>query len=411
MRDTGLYERLLDVRAPWRVAGVELRVDEKEVVVRLEADQVLWGCPECGRRMHVHDRAVRRWRHLDTCQFRTILEAEVPRVKCPEHGTVTVRVPWAECRSRFTALFERLAIDVLGQCSVKVAADLLGVSWDEADGIKARAVARGLRRKRRKAARAICIDEKAVGKGHDYVTVVTKAYGEGACVDFIGDGRGEDALEGFWAAEGEEGRKAMRCVCMDMWRPYISAVEENVPGAARALCHDRFHVVGAMNRAVDEVRRQEARLLGKEEARELKGARYALLYGLENLPPKWEDRIAEMKRSKLRTARAWRLKETLREMYACANWAQARSLFETWHRDAMASRLRPVMKVARMLRNHLEGVLNFFIHRATNAYSESLNRIIQDLINRANGYRNRARLKRDLFFRLGGLDLYPDLAQ
>jgi transposase len=118
-----------------------------------------------------------------------------------------------------------------------------------------------------------------------------------------------------------------------------------------------------------------------------------------------------LKDSQMKTARAWRLKETLRAMYKCENCTQAEALFNDWHRDAMRSKLEPVKRVARMLKNHLPQVLNYFIHRVTNAYSEGINSIIQALIKRANGYRSRERLKRDLFFHLGGLDLYPLISQ
>lgn len=407
MRDVALYERLLGLAPPWRVVDVDLRLQEGEIVVRVEACGTQWGCPECGERMHRHDSAVRRWRHLDTCQFKTIIEARVPRVKCPEHGTVTVRVPWAESHGRFTALFERLAIDLLRDCSVSAAAKHLRLSWDEVDHIKERAVRRGLERKVPVAAKALCIDEKSVGKGHDYVTVVTKVTPDGPVVDHIADGRDEAALEGYWAGLPPEALDAIRCVSVDMWKPYINSVAKAVPAGIQVVSHDPFHVVQHMNTAVDTVRRQEQPLLGAEAGRELKGTRFMWLYGFENLPDKWEERMKAMKDGKTRTARAWKLKETFRAFYQCGNWAQAKAFFKDWYRDAMRSKLDPVKKVARMVRDHLEQVLNFFVHRVTNAYSEGLNSIIQALVKRANGYRNRERLKRDLYFHLGGLDLYP----
>ncbi len=408
MRDIALYERLLDLTAPWQVADVELRLEDGEVVVRVDApENTQWGCPECGERMHRHDSTVRRWRHLDTCQFKTIIEARVPRVKCPEHGAVTVRVPWAEAHSRFTALFERLAIDLLRDCSVKSAGKHLRLSWDEADHIKERAVRRGLERKMPLPSKALCIDEKSVGKGHDYVTVVTKLTPEGPVVDHIADGRHEAALDGYWAGHSPEALNAIRCVSMDMWKAYINSVAKSVPAGLQAISHDPFHVVQHMNKAVDTVRRQEQPLLGPKAGRELKGTRFMWLYGFENLPEKWAERMRVMKKGKTKTARAWKLKEMLRDFYQCENWVQAKAFFKEWCRDAMRSKLEPVKKVARMIQDHLEQVLNFFVHRVTNAYSEGLNSIIQALVKRANGYRNRDRLKRDLYFHLGGLDLYP----
>ena len=157
MRDTALYERLLGLKAPWTISSVDLQLVQGEVVVHVEVQEgVLWACPTCSRRMHAHERRKRRWRHLDTCQLKTIIEADVPRVKCPEHGAMTVQVPWAEANSRFTELFERLAIDLLRDCSIQAARKHLRLSWDECDHIKEKAVKRGLARKGEVLSHALC---------------------------------------------------------------------------------------------------------------------------------------------------------------------------------------------------------------------------------------------------------------
>lgn len=117
--------------------------------------------------MHIHGYERRQWRHLDTCQYKTILQAEVPRGSCEKHGTQTVHVPWAEKHGRFTALFERLAIDLMRECSTTAACAILRLNWGEADRIKQRAVDRGLRRRQKdpRLLKRVCIDEKAVGWG------------------------------------------------------------------------------------------------------------------------------------------------------------------------------------------------------------------------------------------------------
>jgi transposase len=278
------------------------------------------------------------------------------------------------------------------------------------DYIKQKAVDRGLRRKGTVKAKAICLDEKSVGKGQDYVTVVVKVADNGPIVDYIGDGRTEAALDDFWASHDEDALEGIHCASMDMWKAYINAVEQNLPAGKAAITHDPFHIIQNMNKAVDQVRRREIGLLSTEQAKVLKGTRFMWLYGFENLPEKWDERIKELKDSQMHTARAWRLKEQLRAMYQCETYAQAEAFFKVWNRDAMRSKLEPVKKVAQMLKAHLPQVLNYFVFRVTNAYSEGMNSFIQALIKRANGYRNRQRLKRDLFFHLGGLDLYPDMA-
>ena len=147
MRDIELYRALLGLTAPWTVAGVDVDMKGQQVVVRVEVGPGPYPCPECGAPTGRYDSKPRRWRHLDTMQFTTWIEADVPRVECATHGVKQLRVPWAEPGSQFTALFERLAIDLLRECSITGAGGLLRISWDEGWGIKARAVKRGLARR------------------------------------------------------------------------------------------------------------------------------------------------------------------------------------------------------------------------------------------------------------------------
>ena len=118
MRDFELYQAVLGLQAPWTVANVDLDVTGKQVTVTVEAGPGPYPCPECQEPVPGYDRKRRRWRHLDTCQFTTWLQTDVPRVNCPTHGVKQVAVPRAEPGSEFTAWFERLAIDMLRECSV-----------------------------------------------------------------------------------------------------------------------------------------------------------------------------------------------------------------------------------------------------------------------------------------------------
>ncbi len=146
MNDRKLYEQILGISQPWYVEEVTLHLDEGEIQIRVRGTAAAEMCPECGKACPRYDSGERRWRHLDTCQYRTILMATVPRIDCDEHGVRQVRVPWAEERSRFTALFEALVIDWLQATeSIAAVAKGLRLSWDEVSGIRGRAVARGMK--------------------------------------------------------------------------------------------------------------------------------------------------------------------------------------------------------------------------------------------------------------------------
>ena len=143
MQDRELYRQILGIESPWYVERVELKLEAGQIHVYLEHDNVEWPCPECGTRCGLYDhQPERQWRHLDTCQYRTILHAEPPRSNCSEHGPRQVKLPWAEPGSRFTMLMEAVAIEWLKHASQKAVAKQLGLSWEEIHGIMERAVSR-----------------------------------------------------------------------------------------------------------------------------------------------------------------------------------------------------------------------------------------------------------------------------
>ena len=142
-----LYATLLGLKAPWEIEDVAMDRERGEVCVRVALPaKTRWVCPDCLKPAPIHDHQERSWRHLDTCQYRTVVVARVPRLSCPEHGIRQLPVPWAEPGSRFTAMFEALTIDWLKQASIKAVAKQLRLSWGEAAGIQSRAVQRGFLR-------------------------------------------------------------------------------------------------------------------------------------------------------------------------------------------------------------------------------------------------------------------------
>lgn len=407
MKDFELYQKILGLVEPWRVESVTLKPKEQELEVRVGFADTLWGCPECQKRMQIHDYEDRRWRHMDSCQFKTMIVSRVPVVKCAEHGSQTVAVPWAEKYSRFTRLFERLAIDVMLECSISGACELLRISWDEADGIKQRAVKRGLARKTPVVMPRLCVDEKGMGHGQNYLTIVAQVTEERTTVEYVGEDRKRESLDAFWESLTEEQLTGVQAVAMDMWEPYLQSTLAHVPGAASKIVHDPFHLVAYMNEAVNEVRKEEHRRLQAEGDDILKKTRQLWLYGMENVPARDALRFEEVKNLNLQTSRAWVIKEVFRSFWLCDNVRAAERYFRKWYGWAIRSRLAPVKKVARMCKTHLANILTFFVHRLTNGPMEGLNNKIQGLIKKAYGYRNKKRFKADIFFHLGGLDLYP----
>lgn len=409
MQDTKLFETILGMQAPWKISRVALDTSGECVDLWAEhAEDTRWPCPECEQALSCRDHAEERvWRHLDTCQYQTFLHARVPRVDCPTHGVRQVRVPWAEARSRFTLLMERLIIDLILQCStVTGACRIAGISWDEAWGVMDRAVGRGRARKQARPIPYIGVDEKAFRKGHRYHTIVCDL--ERSTVEYVAEDRRIDSLGAYYDQLTPAQRDALAGVAMDMWEPYIQATRTRLPDGDGRIVFDRFHIMREMTKAVDTVRKQEHRTFLREDGESpLTKTKYFWLFSEERLPERHAETFAAVQALELKVGRAWAIKEGLRTLWTYRQPAAVRRFFDHWYAWAIRSRLDPVKKVARMIQRHLDGVLRFVKHPITNGVAEGLNSKIMSIKRKAGGFRNAQHFTTAIYFHCGGLDLYP----
>ena len=409
MNDKKLYEQILGINSPWHVERVELKLEEGQIVIGVEGSSEAEMCPQCGRRCPRYDSSERRWRHLDTCQYQTILIANVPRVRCEDHGVKQVRVPWAEERSRFTAMFEALVIDWL-QATENIAAVSRGMrlSWEEVSGIRSRAVRRGMKRRGRAPLPAsVGVDETSITRGHEYITVVN-ALSEARVLEVVDD-RTEESLNTFWTQYQPSELARVESVAMDMWTPYINSTRKHLPVADEKIVFDKFHVMKHLGDAVDKVRRREHRELRSDGDDRLSKTRYLWLTHPERLEGEARARIDSLRSGSLRTARAFRYKEHAAHLWGYIRRGMATRVWRQWLHGALRCALEPVRRAARMIKNHFDGVVNAASSDITNAMSESVNSHIQRIKKRACGFRSRARFREAILFHLGGLDLHPSL--
>lgn len=331
-------------------------------------------------------------------------------MKCAEHGVRQAELPWAERKSQFTMLFEAFAIDVLRATDVSRAAGILRISWDEAWTIQARAVRRGQARRLEegKTVTRMGVDEKSPGRGRAFFTIVCDLTTK--TVEWIGDGHSGATLDEYWASLSKEDLDAVEVVAMDMGLAYFSSTVRNLPNAVKKIVFDRFHVMKAATKAVDQVRRNEhTSIVYQGEESPLAKTRYLWLYSEENLPARHVDRFAELKKSELRTAKAWGMKELLRSLWSFGYKPAAGRFLSKFIRSARAMRMTPLRKLADMLSTNRKNILTYIDHRVTSATCEGLNSAIQAIKARGRGYRNRGNFKTAIYFALGGLDLYPSL--
>jgi len=400
MRDREFQAKILGIEPPWVVHDVEVRTQPDKVVttsVRYDGQAC---CPRCGRRAGKHDHRQRRWRHLDIYEYRAYVVVQVPRIRCPEHGVVQLDVPFADDRSGFTALFERLVISLLHEMSLSAVARSLRLSWDEVDGIMARAVQRGMARRSQRELRRIGIDETSVKKRYRFFTIVTDLVsGE---VVWVGAGRGKATLDGFWRSLSLGQRERLEGIAMDMASPYVQSTLEHVPDAHRKIVFDKFHVVRQLTHAVDLERRAASR-----DDAGLKHTRYAWLRRPASMGHAERIAFARLRRQHARVGRAWSIKELFGQFWGYHDVAAARRFFARWYGWAVRSRLGRMVAVARLLKQRFENIVTYLSMPITNALAESINAKVQWVKYQARGFRNESRFARAIYFHCAGLDLSP----
>lgn len=409
MESTELYQQILGLQEPWFVQAVALDANAATVTIQLahRTGKGVFQCPRCQQSAAIYDHAESRtWRHLDTCQFETLLQARVPRLACTQCGVHTVSLPWAEPGGRFTLLFESFAIDVLLTAQVQSrAAQLLRLSAEQVASLLERAVKRGLeRRTQSQAVPHVQLDEKSLHRGHHYVSILSDGT-QGAVLEVVAERTIQATQSLFQQGLSAAQRPRVEVVTLDMWEPFAQAARAQVPQAAQV--YDRFHLSQHLNAAVDQTRRAENKRLQAQQDKSLNRTRYLWLRDPARLDEGQQAQLAELLERDLQTVAVWRLKEEFRAFFACPTVEQASEFFQSWQQRVKELGNAALQKVAAMFARHWSGLVSYIEHRVTNALAESLNTQIQLLKAKARGFRDAVGFRRTILFHLGQLDLYP----
>jgi transposase len=331
-----------------------------------------------------------RWRHLDLMGVRTFIECEVREGRCRHcDGRRTERVSWAAVRAQHTRTFDRRVASLVQVADKSATARMFAICWMTVGRIVERVVAECLPRDLLDDLVAIAVDETSHKRGHRYITVVTDI--ERNRVVWVGEGKGADTLRQFFAVLGTERAAKLRLVAMDMSGAYASVVRELAKDAD--IVFDRFHVVKLLLEAIDEVRRQEVRAMEGQARIALKRTRFALLRNPRHINEHDREAIARVVATNRRLTRAYQLRVDFEQLWECATERKAETFVMKWTRAALRSRLDPLRKFARTVRDHLNGILMFFRYPGqTSGMAEGMNNKIKLLIHKAYGFHNVAAL-------------------
>lgn len=401
MQDKKLLQMALGLQSPWKVTEATLDMDNQRLDIHINFSKGgRFSCPQCQQAScSVHDTKKRTWRHLSFFQYETYLHARVPRIDCDQCGVKQVDVPWARSGSGFTLLFEAFVMQLAMQMPIAPIAKLFSVHPDSIWRILTHYIDNALMTADLSEVTRIGIDECSKQKGHQYITTFCDL--DRSRVLYVAEGRKKDTVKAFvkYITTHNATPDQIQEVCCDMWPAYISAIKATMPNAS--IVYDRYHVMALMNRAVDEVRQQEL----KTRSDVLSKTRYLWLKNPENLKAWQQPIFNSIKELDLKTSRAYHIKMALKRFWDYIYPKTAQRYLKKWYFWATHSRLEPVIKVAKTIKSHWQGVVNFTRIRITNGIVEGINSKIKTALKRAYGFKRFSYYRTVIYLVAGKFDL------
>lgn len=398
MRDLDLFQLAMGLESPWFVSSSSFDSEQKRLDIHIDfAPGSVFCCPKCGRSgLKAYDTSESTWRHLNFFQHEAYLTARVPRVSCPDCGILKLsKLPWARRESGFTLLFEAMIMVMAKSMPVNVIASII----DEHDTRIWRIITHYVEQARSKedhsGVTAVGVDETASKRGHNYVSLfVDLAVPK---VLFVTEGKDAATVKRFSDDLTKHRGDPMQITefCSDMSPAFIKGVTDSFTNAH--LTFDKFHILQVINKAVDEVRRQE-----QKDRPELHRTRYIWLKNQKNLKVSQRELLEKLSLSKLnlKTVRAYQMRLAFQEFFTQP--AETAELFlKKWYFWATHSRLQPMKEAAYTIKRHWSGILRWFTSGISNGTLEGINSLIQAAKARARGYRTTKNLI-SMIYLIGG---------
>jgi transposase len=362
-------------------------------------------CSGCYRRGPTYDHLKeRRFEFVPLWGILVFLAYRMRRVNCPRCGVTVEIVPWSDGKNQLTTTYRWFLATWAKRLSWSEVGTIFRTSWDSVCRAVEHAVEWGLKHRDLSQVTALGIDEIAWQRGHTYMTLLYDISGGAKRLLGVAEHRTEASLRSCLDELGQEFCLQIKFVCSDMWQPYLNVIGERLGKAIHVL--DRFHIMKQFGKALDEIRAEETKRLKRDGYEPvLKKSRWCLLKRPENLTDKQTVRLSELLKYNLRTVRAYLLREDFQRFWEYRSPAWAGKFLDEWTRRVMRSRLEPMKKVARTLRNHQPLILNWF--RAKGEVSsgavEGLNNKVKLVTRKSYGFRTAKVAKLALLHNLGRL--------
>lgn len=362
-------------------------------------------CSGCGKHAPGYDRlAPRRFEFVPLWQIAVFLVYAMRRVDCPRCGVKVEQVPWARGKHHITDSYAWFLARWSKRLSWSEVAVAFHTSWDTVYRSVAMAVAWGRANQCLSGVSAIGVDEIAWQKGHRYLTLVYQIDEGCRRLLWVGQDRKARTLLRFFRWFGQERSQELKYVCSDMWKPYLKVIAKKAHQAVHVM--DRFHIMMHMNKAIDQVRAEEAKALVRDGYEPvLKNSRWVLAKRPENLTENQELKLAELLQYNLRSVRSYLLKEDFQQFWEYISPYWAGQFLDRWCNRTMRSKIEPMKKVAKMLRRHRPLILNWFRARGTMSSGavEGYNLKAKLTLRKSYGFRTYEAMETALYHALGQL--------
>jgi transposase len=362
-------------------------------------------CSGCGRPGPGYDRLPeRRFDFVPLWGMAVYFVYALRRVDCPSCGVTAERVPWARGKCHLTISYRWFLARWAKRLSWDEVACIFHTTWRSVFESVKHAVWWGILHRDLDRIDAIGVDEIQWQRGHHYLTLVYQIEEGMKRLLRVAQERTEQSLRGFFQFLSAEARQSIRFVCSDMWRPYLNVIAEQLKHAVHVL--DRFHIMKKMNEAIDEVRRAEAARLERDGYEPvLKHSRWCLLKRRENLTEKQTVKLAELLQYNLQSVRSRLLREDFQQFWEYTSPLWAGKFLAQWCTRTLRSRIKPMKKIARSLREHRDLILNWFrAHGTVSAGAvEGLNNKAKLTTRKAYGFRTYEAIEIALYHTLGKL--------
>lgn len=382
-----------------------------EIVVTVEHRKNSKGyCSICNKPSPGYDRLPeRKFGFIPLWNIPVSLAYRPRRVSCKVHGVVVEKLPWSQGKEHSTLAFQVFLSQWARHLSWTEIATRFKTTWDTVYEAIKRVVDYGMEHRELEGIVSLGVDEIAIGKGHDYITMVYQIDTGNKRLLWIGKDRKAKTLLRFFIDFGKQRASSVRYVCCDMWKPYLKVIAKKIPDALNIL--DRFHIAKKFNEAIDEVRRREIDKLVKDGYEPvLTKARWLLLKKPENLTLFQKGSLQVLLNYNLQSVKAYLLREEFQHFWTYVSETCAGKFMDEWIRKTMLSKIEPMKKVAKMLRKHKPLIMNWFKvqGKLSSGAVEAMNNNAKVTMRKSYGFRQYETLKYALYHRLGALPL-PDL--